>query len=61
MILFDYVDGQLLPFDEIEKDLPGHSAKLRSESKWTFISHEVNHLQTIFYSASENFIGMSYL
>ncbi|RZC02635.1 Ubiquitin-like-conjugating enzyme ATG10 isoform E [Glycine soja] len=33
-------DGQLLPFDEIEKDLPGHSAKLRSESKWTFISHE---------------------
>ncbi|TKY68786.1 Ubiquitin-conjugating enzyme ATG10 [Spatholobus suberectus] len=33
-------DGQLLPFNEIEKDLPGHSAKLRSESKWTFITHE---------------------
>ncbi|KAK7382776.1 hypothetical protein VNO80_01838 [Phaseolus coccineus] len=33
-------DGQLLPFNEIEKDLPGHSAKLLSESKWTFITHE---------------------
>lgn len=33
-------DGQLLPFNEIEKDLPGHSAKLQSESKWTFITHE---------------------
>lgn len=33
-------DGQLLPFNEIERDLPGHSAKLRSESKWTFITHE---------------------
>ncbi|XP_020226823.1 ubiquitin-like-conjugating enzyme ATG10 isoform X2 [Cajanus cajan] len=40
---FDYatlVYGQLLPFNEIEKDLPGHSAKLRSESKWTFITHD---------------------
>ncbi|RDX78058.1 Ubiquitin-like-conjugating enzyme ATG10 [Mucuna pruriens] len=33
-------DGQFLPLNEIEKDLPGHSAKLRSESKWTFITHE---------------------
>ncbi|KAK7350543.1 hypothetical protein VNO77_09277 [Canavalia gladiata] len=33
-------DGQLVPFNEIEKDLPGHSVKLRSESKWTFITHE---------------------
>lgn len=42
-MLFNYVDGQLLPFNEIEKDLPCHSAKLLSESKWTFITHEVNH------------------
>ncbi|KAK7386222.1 hypothetical protein VNO78_26283 [Psophocarpus tetragonolobus] len=34
-------DGQLLPFNnEIEKDLPGHTAKLRSESKWTFMTQE---------------------
>ncbi|XP_068478470.1 ubiquitin-like-conjugating enzyme ATG10 isoform X2 [Phaseolus vulgaris] len=33
-------DGQLLPLNEIEKDLPGHSAKILSESKWTFITHE---------------------
>ena len=42
-MLFDYVDGQLLPLNEIENDLPGHSAKILSESKWTFITHEVNH------------------
>lgn len=44
MILFDHVDGQPLLFNEIEKDLPGHSAKLQSESKWTFITQEVNNL-----------------
>ncbi|KAE9611154.1 hypothetical protein Lalb_Chr07g0194661 [Lupinus albus] len=33
-------DGQPLSFDEIEKDLPGHSSKLLSESKWTFITNE---------------------
>ncbi|XP_015947706.1 ubiquitin-like-conjugating enzyme ATG10 isoform X2 [Arachis duranensis] len=34
------VYGQPLPFGEIEKDLPDHSAKIRSESKWTFITQE---------------------
>ncbi|XP_047172372.1 ubiquitin-like-conjugating enzyme ATG10 isoform X2 [Vigna umbellata] len=33
-------DGQLLSFNEIEKDLPCNSAKLLSESKWTFITNE---------------------
>ncbi|CAL0324381.1 unnamed protein product [Lupinus luteus] len=33
-------DGRPLSFDEIEKDLPGHSSKLLSESKWTFITNE---------------------
>ncbi|XP_004510188.1 ubiquitin-like-conjugating enzyme ATG10 [Cicer arietinum] len=33
-------DGQPLPFSEIEKDLPGHSAELLLESKWTFITQE---------------------
>ncbi|XP_061359200.1 ubiquitin-like-conjugating enzyme ATG10 [Gastrolobium bilobum] len=33
-------DGQPLPFNGIEKDIPGHSAKLLSESKWTFITQE---------------------
>ncbi|CAI8608296.1 unnamed protein product [Vicia faba] len=33
-------DGQPLPFSEFEKDLPGHSAELRLESKWTFITQE---------------------
>lgn len=42
--MFDYVDGQPLPFSEIEKDLPGHSAELLLESKWTFITQEVNNL-----------------
>ncbi|KAI9075664.1 hypothetical protein K1719_042361 [Acacia pycnantha] len=33
-------DGQPLLFSEIEKDLPGLSLKLLSESKWTFITQE---------------------
>lgn len=33
-------DGQPLSFNEIEKDLPSHSTKLLSESKWTFITQE---------------------
>ncbi|KAK7301471.1 hypothetical protein RJT34_12336 [Clitoria ternatea] len=33
-------DGRLLPLNETEKNLPDHSAKLRSENKWTFITHE---------------------
>ncbi|KAK7251751.1 hypothetical protein RIF29_35219 [Crotalaria pallida] len=33
-------DGQPLSLNEIEKDLPAHSSKLRSESKWTFITDE---------------------
>lgn len=48
MMLFDCVDGQPLLLNEIEKDLPGHSAKLLSESKWTFITQEVNHLFSSF-------------
>ncbi|XP_045788804.1 ubiquitin-like-conjugating enzyme ATG10 [Trifolium pratense] len=35
-----YSDGQPLPLSEIEKDLPGHSAELLLESKWTFITQE---------------------
>ncbi|XP_058743415.1 ubiquitin-like-conjugating enzyme ATG10 isoform X2 [Vicia villosa] len=35
-----HIDGQPLPFSEIEKDLPGHSAELLLESKWTFITQE---------------------
>ncbi|MCI42707.1 ubiquitin-like-conjugating enzyme ATG10-like, partial [Trifolium medium] len=34
------VDGQPLPLSEIEKDLPGYSAELLLESKWTFITQE---------------------
>ncbi|KAK4259443.1 hypothetical protein QN277_005772 [Acacia crassicarpa] len=34
------MDGQPLLFSEIEKDLPGLSVKLLSESKWTFITQE---------------------
>ncbi|XP_054792701.1 ubiquitin-like-conjugating enzyme ATG10 isoform X1 [Prosopis cineraria] len=33
-------DGQPLLLSEIEKGLPGHSVKLLSESKWTFITQE---------------------
>lgn len=33
-------DGQPLPISEIEKDLPGHSAELLLESKWTFITQD---------------------
>lgn len=33
-------DGQPLVLDDIEKDLPGNSAKLLMESKWTFITQE---------------------
>lgn len=32
--------GQLLTIDEIKKDLPSHSLKILSESKWTFITRE---------------------
>ncbi|KAI4354099.1 hypothetical protein L6164_002998 [Bauhinia variegata] len=35
-----HTDGQPLLFNDIEKDLPGNSAKLPSESKWTFITQE---------------------
>jgi ubiquitin-like-conjugating enzyme ATG10 len=42
--MFDYVDGQPLSLSEIEMDLPGHSAELLLESKWTFITQEVNNL-----------------
>lgn len=52
-MIFDYVDGQPLPFSEIEKDLPGHSAELLLESKWTFITQEVNNL-FLYFSFSLN-------
>lgn len=32
--------GQLLTLDEIKEDLPSHSLKVLSESKWTFITRE---------------------
>lgn len=35
-----HCDGQPLLLDEIEKDLPANSAKLLTESKWTFITQE---------------------
>jgi len=35
-----YSDGQPLMLDEIEKDLPANSAKVLSESKWTFLTQE---------------------
>lgn len=35
-------DGQPLALDEIEKNMPVNSAKLLKESKWTFITQEVN-------------------
>ncbi|XP_015618862.1 ubiquitin-like-conjugating enzyme ATG10 isoform X2 [Oryza sativa Japonica Group] len=34
--------GQLLTLDEIKEDLPSHSLKLLGESKWTFITRELN-------------------
>ncbi|KAL9255993.1 Ubiquitin-like-conjugating enzyme ATG10-like protein [Drosera capensis] len=33
-------DGQPLQFDDIEKDLPSSSAKVLTESKWTFITQQ---------------------
>ncbi|KAM7527517.1 hypothetical protein LguiB_030927 [Lonicera macranthoides] len=33
-------DGQPLTLDDIEKDLPANSAKVLSESKWTFVTQE---------------------
>ncbi|KAJ0723085.1 hypothetical protein HanOQP8_Chr08g0293971 [Helianthus annuus] len=33
-------DGQLLNQDEIEKNLPTESAKVLTESKWTFITQQ---------------------
>lgn len=51
-ILFDYVDGQPLLFSEIEKDLPDHSVKLLSESKWTFITQEVNNMYASYFCCS---------
>jgi len=39
--LFKYIDGEPLGFNEIEKDLPAHSAKALLDSKWTFITQEV--------------------
>jgi hypothetical protein len=38
--------GQLLTIDEIKKDLPSHSLKTLSESKWTFITREVRMVNT---------------
>jgi hypothetical protein len=40
-MLFKYIDGEHLGFNEIEKDLPAHSAKALLDSKWTFITQEV--------------------
>jgi hypothetical protein len=40
-MLFKYIDGEPLGFNEIEKDLPAHSAKALLDSKWTFITQEV--------------------
>jgi len=39
-MLFKYIDGEPLGFNEIEKDLPAHSAKALLDSKWTFITQE---------------------
>jgi hypothetical protein len=40
-MLFNYIDGEPLGFNEIEKDLPAHSVKALLDSKWTFITQEV--------------------
>jgi hypothetical protein len=40
-MLFKYIDGEPLGFNEIEKDLPAHSAKALLDSKWTYITQEV--------------------
>uniref|UniRef100_A0A0D3HUV4 Ubiquitin-like-conjugating enzyme ATG10 n=1 Tax=Oryza barthii TaxID=65489 RepID=A0A0D3HUV4_9ORYZ len=37
-----FLGGQLLTLDEIKEDLPSHSLKLLGESKWTFITRELN-------------------
>lgn len=39
---YNSVDGQTLVLDEIEKDIPPNSGKMLRESKWTFITQEVN-------------------
>ncbi|KAJ0539521.1 hypothetical protein HanHA300_Chr08g0287291 [Helianthus annuus] len=41
-MVINCVDGQLLNQDEIEKNLPTESAKVLTESKWTFITQQVN-------------------
>ncbi|KAJ4843229.1 hypothetical protein Tsubulata_008733 [Turnera subulata] len=35
-----YCDGQPIPLNEVEKDLPARSTKVMLESKWTFITQE---------------------
>ena len=41
LISYKHIDGEALEFDEIEKDLPAYSEKALSDSKWTFITQEV--------------------
>ncbi|KAJ0802339.1 hypothetical protein HanPI659440_Chr03g0127911 [Helianthus annuus] len=41
-MVINCVDEQLLNQDEIEKNLPTESAKVLTESKWTFITQQVN-------------------
>ena len=41
LISYKHIDGEPLEFDEIEKDLPAYSKKALSDSKWTFITQEV--------------------
>ncbi|XP_057474227.1 ubiquitin-like-conjugating enzyme ATG10 [Actinidia eriantha] len=44
-------DGQPLVLDDIEKDLPANSAKVLTESKWTFITQEEHpHLNRPWYT-----------
>ena len=48
-----FLGGQLLTLDEIKEDLPSHSLKLLGESKWTFITREVQvviHFPWLIYS-----------
>ena len=41
LISYKHIDGEPLEFDEIEKDLPAYSKKALLDSKWTFITQEV--------------------
>ena len=41
LISYKHIDGEPLEFDEIEKDLPAYYKKALSDSKWTFITQEV--------------------